>query len=168
LDGEGARGEYLRPGAPWSDMVKFRKEMIKASPNVFFDIKCTLTIINALHVPDLHRSWVDQGLIPPQSFVLNLLKGPHYLNVRTAPELLRQQIIEKYTRHLEWLMPLDTLGRASSDFQNAITFISKPLKFDSGVFWREINKLDNYHSVELLKVFPELSTLLNQHAIDEL
>lgn len=159
LDGEGARGEYLRPGAPWSDVLKFRQEMIARSPNVFFDVKCTVSIINALHIPDFHRSWVEKGLITPQSFILNLLKQPHYLNLRTAPEPLRQQIIDKYTRHLEWLLPLDPRGQSSSCYASAIKFISAPLKFDYDLFWKENGKLDDYHNVELLKIFPELSYL---------
>lgn len=159
LDAEGSRGEYLRPGAEWGDVVNFRKEMIEKSPNVFFEIKPVLTILNALHIPDFHRSWVHQGLISPSSLQIQFLTAPHYLNARTAPDHLRHQIIEKYTRHLEWLMPLDSWGKATSSLQSAIKFVSSPLDFDSKLFKEEISKLDHYYDVNLLAVFPELQSL---------
>ena len=156
LDAEGARGEYLRPGAAWDDVVNFRKEMIEKSPNVFFEIKPVLNILNALHIPDFHRSWVNQGLIEPKSLQITFLTAPHYLNARTAPEKLRHRIVEKYTRHLEWLIPLDPYGKATSSFQSAIQFISSPLDFDPKLFKEEIGKLDRYYDANLLTVFPEL------------
>jgi len=159
LDAEGSRGEYLRPGADWGDVVKFRKEMMEKSPNVFFEIKPTLTILNALHIPDFHRSWVDQGLIKPGALQVNFLTAPHYLNARTAPDHLRHQIIEKYTQHLEWLMPLDPYGKSTSSLQSVIQFVSSPLDFDSKLFKEEISKLDHYYNVNLLTIFPELQSL---------
>ena len=58
LDGEGIRGEYLRSNTKWNDVVDFRKEMIKQRPDIDFYISATTSIMNALHVPDFHRSWV--------------------------------------------------------------------------------------------------------------
>lgn len=159
LDADGERGEYLRPGAPWSDVLAFRQEMMQRCPNVFFEVKSTLTLLNALHLPDFHRSWTEQGLIDAKSLHVNFLTRPHYLNVRTAPEYLRHRIIEKYTQHLEWLTPLDPYGKSTSSFQSVIEFVSSPLEFDPISFWSEIHKLDRYHGVDLLTVFPELQEI---------
>ena len=159
LDAQESRAEYLRPGARWHNVVKFRQEMMEKSPNVFFEINATLSILNALHIPDFHKSWVDQGLIEPRSLHIGFLTSPQYLNVRTAPAYLRNLIVEKYKKHLEWLIPLDPYGKSISSFQSAIEFISSPLDFNPKLFWQEIAKLDHYYGVDLLTTFPELKDL---------
>ena len=134
LDAEGSRGSYLRTGTVWKDVVEFRREMIRLRPDIDFYVSCTTSIINALHVPDFHRSWVEQGLIQPDQFNIQTLHRPAWLNVETAPQYFKDQIKEKYTRHLEWLRPLDTEGRATYGFESILEQIKNTVKFDPHLF----------------------------------
>ncbi len=159
LDAEGSRGEYLRTGTVWSKVVDFRSEMIRLRPDIDFYISCTTGLINVLHVPDFHRSWVEQGFIQPEQFNIQTLYDPDWLNVGTAPKYLKDQIREKYTRHLEWLRPLDTEGRATVGFEGILEQINTDQEFNPQLFWSNIIPLDKYYNANLLDSFPELVDL---------
>jgi hypothetical protein len=82
-------------------------------PNVDFYISSTVGLINALHITDFHRNWVDQGLLKPQDFNFNLLQYPYAQRIDLLPASFKQKVKEKYLKHLEWLRPLDGLTRAT-------------------------------------------------------
>lgn len=159
LDGEYARGEYLRTGQKWDDVLAFRKEMLDRRPDIDFFISATTSIINALHLPDFHRSWVEQGLINPSDFNINILFNPDYLRVDAAPEYLKNLIKEKYQKHLEWLQPKDSLGKATNGFESVINYLNNNRQFDAVKFWNNITPLDQYHGQNLIEFFPELANL---------
>jgi sulfatase maturation enzyme AslB (radical SAM superfamily) len=71
LDGSGRYGEYIRKGTDWSRVEQNRIDMLKICPGVDFYISPTLSIMNAWHLPDFHRDWVDRGLIKPQDLNVN-------------------------------------------------------------------------------------------------
>lgn len=159
LDGEHQRGEYLRSGQKWNDVVAFRRKILQLRPDIDFYVSATTGIINALHLPDFHRSWVDQNLINPQDFNIQLLFTPDYLRVDSAPDYLKKLIKEKYQKHLEWLRPLDSLGRATFGFESILNTIDCDKKFNATEFWNNIEPLDRYYGQSLLTVFPELQNL---------
>lgn len=159
LDGECQRGEYLRTGQQWNDVLDFRKEMLIKRPDIDFYISATTSILNALHVPDFHRSWVDQGLIKPEDFNIQMLFGPEYLRVDRAPDYLKNLIREKYHAHLEWLRPRDSVGRAVYGFESILNYLNTDKKFNAVEFWNHINPLDKYYGQDLIKTFPELTDL---------
>ena len=159
LDGEYQRGEYLRTGQNWNDVVDFRKEMLTNRPDIDFYISATTSILNALHLPDFHRSWVDQGLINPEDFNIQILFGPEYLRVDRAPLYLKNLIKEKYYIHLEWLRPRDSVGRAVYGFESILKYLDNNAEFNAVEFWNKINPLDHYYGHNLILTFPELANL---------
>jgi len=159
LDAEGKRAEYLRNGTQWDKVLAFRQEMKQKRKDIFFCIHNTLTIINVLHSPDFHKSWVEKGLVDPGNFYINTLFEPKYLQVENAPEELKQLIREKYTKHIKWLRPLDRNGKSISGYESVLDTIDNNNKFDGELFWNEIDKLDNYYNQNLLEYFPELEML---------
>lgn len=156
LDAEGTRGEYLRPGTVWNDIVDNCNRIKDQCPHVNFYISATTGLINALHIPDFHKSWVDKGFIEPSDFNIQLLWEPAYQGIVNAPEKLKQQIKLKYQDHLSWLESKDPLGRAKFGFNSVIDMCEIPGEYNSEKFWHEINKLDQYHNTNLLTTFPEL------------
>lgn len=159
LDGENKQGEYLRSNTIWKDVINFRKKILKYRPDIDFSINATLSIINCLHVVDFHQNWVNQGLISPESFNINLLFSPKYLRVNSAPKKLKEKIRKKYEDHLNWLRPIDKLGRATAGFESILKEIDNNLEFDKNNFWKNINLFDNYYKTDLLETFPELIDL---------
>jgi len=160
LDDMGARAEYIRKGTQWSDVVANRKEMIRTCPNVDFYISPTLSIMNALSLPDFHQEWSAAGLIRPQDLNVNILQDPAYLRIDIAPPEYKKQLIHRYQEHLDWLRPQDPLQRATVGFESAINYLQAT---DNSAliskFWNNTHKLDAIRKENILTVIPELEAL---------
>ena len=160
LDGMGTHGEYIRTGTKWKEVEQNRRTMMEVCPNVDFYISPTLSIMNALHLPDFHRDWVEKGLIKPQDLNVNILQDPDYLRIDIAPQAYKDQIKEKYEEHLEWLRPLDRLNRATVGFESALQYMeSTDNTHLIDKFWQKTNRLDGIRKENILDVIPEMAAL---------
>ena len=160
LDAMGPRGEYIRKGTDWDQIERNREKMLEICPDVDFYISPTLSIMNALHLPDFHRAWVDRGFIRAQDLNVNILQdGVHY-RIDIAPAAYKEILKEKYLAHLEWLRPLDRLNRATVGFESAIKFM---MATDNTAllpkFWKNMQDLDRIRNENILDVIPELAAL---------
>lgn len=160
LDGMGARGEYIRKGTDWAQVEQNRRDMLDTCPGVDFYISPTLSIMNALHLPDFHREWVAKGLIRAQDLNVNILQDPAHYRIDIAPTEYKQQLTDKYLRHLEWLTDQDPLRRASQGFESAITFMNSTDNTNLiDTFWRKTHELDDIRKENILDTIPELAAL---------
>lgn len=160
LDAMGPRAEYIRKGTDWDVVERNRQQMIEICPDVDFYISPTLSILNALHLPDFHRAWVDKGLLQPQDLNVNILQDPVHLRIDIAPAALKQEVLEKFQQHIDWLRPQDHLNRATVGFESAINFM---MATDNShllpLFWQKIRELDSIRSEDCLVSIPELERL---------
>jgi MoaA/NifB/PqqE/SkfB family radical SAM enzyme len=160
LDAMGPRAEYIRKGTNWDTVERNRAEMLEVCPKVDFYISPTLSIMNALHLPDFHRAWVDKGYIRPQDLNVNILQDPAHFRIDIASQHYKEKIHKKYIEHLYWLRPLDQLQRATVGFESAINFMTgtdnSPLL---GKFWSKTHELDSIRNENILEVIPELEEL---------
>jgi radical SAM protein with 4Fe4S-binding SPASM domain len=160
LDAAGARGEYIRKGTDWAQVEANRRQMISECPGVDFYISPTLSILNALHLPDFHRDWVEKGLLRPQDLNVNILQDPAYFRIDIAPLEYKQRIQDRLEQHLSWLRPLDQLNRATVGFESAVTFMNAT---DNTAlipkFWHKTHELDAIRRENILDVIPELKDL---------
>jgi sulfatase maturation enzyme AslB (radical SAM superfamily) len=160
LDASGARGEYIRKGTKWNQVEQNRIEMLKICPDVDFYISPTLSILNAWHLPDFHRDWVERGLIRPQDLNVNILQDPMFYRIDIAPVKYKQRLRIKYEEHIEWLRKQDPLQRATVGFESAIKFMMATDNTQLiDTFWRKTHELDSLRSEQLLDVLPELQAL---------
>ena len=160
LDASGPRGEYIRKGTDWAVVESNRRQMMEICPRVDFYISPTLSIMNAMHLPDFHRDWVEKGLLKPQDLNVNILQDPAYLRIDIAPTEYKQRIQSKYEQHLEWLRPLDQLNRATVGFESAITFMNSTDNTQLlDTFWRKTHELDSIRREHVLDVLPELRAI---------
>jgi len=160
LDAAGARGEYIRKGTDWAVVEQNRRDMLEICPKVDFYISPTLSIMNAWHLPDFHKTWVEQRLIRPQDLNVNILQDPVHYRIDIAPMKYKQRLRIKFEEHLEWLRDQDPLQRATVGFESAINFM---MATDNthliDTFWRKTHELDSIRNENLLKVIPELEAL---------
>ena len=160
LDAMGPRGEYIRKGTDWAVVEANRRKMLEVCPRVDFYISPTLSIMNALHLPDFHKDWVEKGLLNPQDLNVNILQDPVYYRIDIAPEEYKQKIKNKLEAHLEWLRPLDHLNRATVGFESAINFMmSTDNTHLIDTFWRKTHELDAIRNENILDIIPELKAL---------
>jgi MoaA/NifB/PqqE/SkfB family radical SAM enzyme len=160
LDAMGPRAEYIRKGTDWSTIESNREQMLKICPEVDFYISPTLSIMNAWHLPDFHRNWVDKGYIRPQDLNVNILQDPAYYRIDIAPNKYKQRLRVKFEKHIEWLRPLDQLQRATVGFESAVNFM---LETDHTAllskFWKKTHELDAIRKENILEVIPELEAI---------
>lgn len=160
LDAMGPRAEYIRKGTNWDTVERNRERMLRDCPNVDFYISPTLSILNALHLPDFHRKWVDQGFIRAQDLNVNILQDPAYFRIDIATPEYKQQIKNKFQEHLVWLRPLDHLQRATVGFESAIKFMDATDNTHLlEKFWTKTNQLDDIRRENILEIIPELTQL---------
>jgi len=161
LDAEGARAEYIRKGTTWDIVVANRREMIRVCPEVDFYISPTLSIMNAWHLPEFHRNWVEQGLIRAQDLNVNILQDPAHYRIDIAPAEYKAELEHRFRQHVTWLQDQDPLHRATQGFESAIAFMNAT---DNAhlvdTFWRKTHELDAIRKESCVGVLPELKALL--------
>ena len=160
LDAMGVRAEYIRKGTDWAVVEDNRRKMLEICPNVDFYISPTLSIMNALHLPDFHRDWVEKGLLRPKDLNVNILQDPYHFRIDIAPAAMKAKIKDKFEQHLEWLRPQDHLSRATVGFESAINFM---MSTDNSqlitTFWNKTKQLDELRKENVLDAIPELEEL---------
>ena len=160
LDDSGSRAEYIRKGTDWAVVERNRRDMLKICPEVDFYISPTLSIMNAWHIPEFHRDWVERGLIKSQDLNVNILQDPPYYRIDIAPEEYKHRLRIKYQEHIEWLRDKDPLKRATHGFESAIKFMmatDNTRLIDQ--FWHKTHELDEIRKENIMDVIPELAAL---------
>lgn len=161
LDDSDSRGEYIRKGTTWSTVEQNRRDMLAICPQVDFYISPTLSIMNARHLPEFHRAWVDKGLIRAQDLNVNILQDPAHYRIDIATKEYKAELTELYHKHISWLKQVgDPLGRATQGFESAITFMNAT---DNShlipQFWARTQQLDEIRNENILDIIPELAVL---------
>jgi hypothetical protein len=160
LDAMGPRAEYIRRGTDWDQVERNRGQMQEICPNVDFYISPTLSIMNAWHLPDFHRNWVDRGLIQAQDVNINILQDPAHYRIDIAPIKYKQRLRVRFEEHLDWLRPLDALQRATVGFESAINFMMATDNTNLiDKFWEKTQQLDQIRNEQTIKTLPELEAL---------
>lgn len=164
LDAMGTRAEYMRTGTKWSETEANRKRMQQVCPDVDFYISSTVGLINALHVPDFHKEWTEQGFIKAQDFNFNLLQYPYWQRIDLLPKYYKDLVKEKYEKHLEWLRPQDDLTRATKGFESGLDYmLRRDNSKDLSQFKSGMDRLDKVRSENIVSVFPELKDLYEKN-----
>ena len=160
LDGMGERAEYIRKGTKWDEIVRNRELMIERLPNVDFYVSTTVGIMNALHVSDFHRDWVERGLLKPQDWNINILQGPTRMRIDVLPNEYKQQVEAKIREHIEWLRPQDPLTRAIGGYEGMINFMWQADNSGLlGEFYKFTDSLDSSRNESFEQTFPEYKDL---------
>jgi len=133
--------------------------MMEICPDVDFYISPTLSIQNALHLPDFHREWVNKGYIKPQDLNVNVLQDPLWLRIDIAPQEYKDKIKAKFEEHLEWLRPLDKLNRATVGFESALNFLEGNNQDQLPKFWERMQELDKIRNENISEAIPELNEI---------
>lgn len=160
LDGAENYAEYIRKGCDWTEVEENRVNMLKICPQVDFYISPTLSIMNAWHLPDFHRNWVERGFILHQDLNINILQDPPFYRIDIAGPKYKQKLKQKFEEHLEWLRPNDPLRRATTGFESAINFLmAQDNSYLQPQFWERTYQLDKIRGENILDIIPELAEL---------
>ena len=160
LDAMHERASYWRSGTKWKVIEENRKEMINSGLNIGFSIDATVSLVNALHIVDFHREWVDKELITAGQFNPKVLVAPTVFSLHQAPPTLKTQIYKKISKHIEWLYTMNDTENTSIAYKEIINALETSTnEFNYTGFWNKINEVDKLRNEKLLTVFPELQCL---------
>jgi hypothetical protein len=163
LDASYERAELMRHGTQWSQTVRNREQMLRICPTVDFYVSSTLSIMNAYHMPDFHREWIDLGLVRPGDWNINILQSPEYYRIDVLPPSMKQEVVELYNSHIEYIEPLDDISRATKGYRAAVNYITRT---DNTRLIPELvqklDHLDRWRNENFWATFPELSALQDQ------
>jgi len=159
LDAFGSKGEYLRKGLRWNGVLGNRREMARRCPDVSFGVLATLSLFNALHLPDLHRELAHQGLIEADHFQINPLLEPLEYRAQALPADLKALAAKKldlYAAELARFAP-----NAAKDFHGAARFLeARDLSGTLVKFAELTRRLDRIRGEDFRTTFPELASLI--------
>lgn len=168
LDDNYLRGEYIRKGQDWAQTVENRRQMLEICPKVDFYISATVSILNAWHVTDFHREWVELGLIKPQDWNVNILQSPERHRIDALPIQFKDRIKQKIKEHIVWLRPLDQLQRATSGYEAINTFMYQDDKSHLlPEFFKITDQIDESRKEKFEDVFPEYKELRSHLGINK-
>ena len=160
LDDMSDRIALIRSGTDWARVEQNIKDLKRECPHVDLMIGPTITAMNIWNICKFHRYMVDQNLVEPEDFNLNLLQAPDYYRVDILPMDIKLKLKQELEQHLEWLRPLDSLQRATVQFESVINFM---MATDNSAllskFWAMPDSLDHIRSESLLEAVPELKLI---------
>ena len=165
LDGSRERGEYIRKGQDWAQVIDNRQKMLKTCPRVRFQLAPTLSIMNALHLPDFHWEWIQEGYVSTADFGIDILKNPSMLSIQVLPRRLKRQVKEKYLAHIErvravsaepgWAWPVENHYAAAINFLEAQELSKRLRDFKKWTVMVDLLRNERFETT-----FPELAELM--------
>ena len=88
------------------------------------------------------------------------MQSPEYYRIDVLPEAMKQEVVEKFNAHIEYLTPIDEFSRASKGYMAAVNYMTQQ---DNSHLIPELleklNHLDKFRNENFFEVFPELARL---------
>lgn len=168
LDASGKRGEYLRKGTIWKDIVTNRQRLHDEAPELTdFHVSCTVSIFNALNITDFYRELVDTKFIEIDGFAVNILLGQEFQRATVLPKHLREEAQHKIDVLLEEIGDRDHLGRTTNTFKAFRSFLDGDDTHLTIEFLESTKEMDRFRKENFFDVHPEYELYREQYnAID--
>jgi len=168
IDASGKRGEYLRKGTIWRDIVANRQRLHDEAPELTdFHVSCTVSIFNALNITDFYRELVDTNFIEIEGFAVNILLGQAFQRATVMPKHLREEAQHKIDVLLEEIGDGDPLGRTTNTFKAFRSFLDGDDEHLTTQFLESVKEMDRFRKEDFFDVHPEFEFYREQYdAID--
>lgn len=154
IDDVGARFEYQRTNAVWSEVVanieRFRL-MRDRHANIQLQVCSTVNVFNVLYLEELAQ-WIDTQAF---DFVYwNMMHESYYFSINTLPESAKKHIADR-------LMSAQVSPRHQQEFQRIVAFMNSGVSLDGFILRMKIADLDRKRQQSLTQVEPEFAQLIN-------
>lgn len=175
IDGFGNVLEYQRTPIKWPHLYK---NMKKLNDNNNINLKCwfafTVTPFNVFHVPEFMKWKLEESNLtrfnpidsPRPLMTHHMCHSPKHLNVKVLPEIIKQQVEERYQDYIEWIMSTDYSVHVKESFIGICDGITEFMKSESyykeywPMFVDNTLRLDHMRNQNVLDIVPELEPLL--------
>tara|TARA_B100000085_G_scaffold180022_1_gene164216 strand:+ start:439 stop:1698 length:1260 start_codon:yes stop_codon:yes gene_type:complete len=174
IDGMEKQGEFIRSGFNWEQFKENRNRMKETCSHANFYVSTTTSIQNAYHIVPFHHALVDGGYIDSyNSFNVNIVTEPPWLDTRILPDHHKQKLVELYDTHVDFLSDKGAWATKQGfvGLRNHVSSELDPNTSSSGnhyprkpeglrkLFKYKMEQLDKIRNENFSEVFPELEDL---------
>ena len=156
IDDVGARFEYQRSGAVWSEVCNNieRFKLLKSRhANIQLQICTTVNVFNVYYLETV-ANWIAQQNF---DFVYwNMMHEAYYFSISTLPERAKQAIADH-------LMTAQVDEGTRTEFDRIVDFMNNGVSLDGNVLRMRIKDLDFKRQQNLRNVEPEFAELIDYH-----
>lgn len=167
LDDIGPRMEYQRKNANWEQIQSNFERIQSEAPNVDIMISPTVNLFNVLTISEMHQYLVQQEYVRPEDVVPTLLVHPQEFNIQVLSDKLKDTAQERIENHLEWLGKQTVedekkMKYVLRQYWNILSYLRHPANEKARQqLPQKIKKLDALRNEDFTKIFPELSSMVN-------
>jgi MoaA/NifB/PqqE/SkfB family radical SAM enzyme len=153
IDDVGARFEYQRTNAVWSDVIdninKFR-DLRQRHSNIQLQVCSTVNVFNVYYLEEL-ANWIDTQQF---DFVYwNMIHEAYYFSINTLPESAKQQVSLR-------LQSAQISQRHQEEFDRIANFMNSGASLDGFILRMKIADLDRKRQQNLATVEPEFANII--------
>ena len=166
IDGSGERGEYLRKGCKWDDIIKNRELLLKEIPDIRFILVPTVNIMNGYNVVTLYREWITKKYIDFCSVNFNLLTHPLHMQLKNLPDHHKDNLRKLYLETIEWINShnVDYARIDTDQFHFLLSLLDKPaVESELTTFVERTIQVDKYRGDDFFGTFTEYKDLLDNY-----
>jgi MoaA/NifB/PqqE/SkfB family radical SAM enzyme len=166
IDGFEERGEYLRKGSKWEQIVENRKTLLKEMPNIFFAIVPTINLMNSYTIIDLYKNWIESAYIRPGKMHVNLLTHPEHMQIKNLPENHKEILRIKYGEIIQWIKSKSFKNNEGQkdieQFEFVLGLLNQERSEEEFQKFIELTyKVDNYRGDDFFNIFTEFKDFIN-------
>ena len=153
IDDVGARFEYQRSNAIWSEVVaniaKFRALRAR-NRNIRLQICCTINVFNVYYLEEVAGWIVQQGM----DFIYwNMMHDVYFFSISSLPDTAKQAITQR-------LQSAEVPVKIKEEFARIVDFMNNGVSLDGFHLRREIGNLDQRRQQNLAITQPEFAQLI--------
>jgi MoaA/NifB/PqqE/SkfB family radical SAM enzyme len=156
IDDVGARFEYQRTNAVWSevqDNIKRFKEMRERNNNIQLQVCTTVNVFNVYYLEDV-ADWIGNQTF---DFVYwNMMHEAYYFSISTLPESAKLAIADRLTNAM-----VDEITR--NEFGKIIDFMNNGVSLDGNILRMRVADLDRKRQQNLCATEPEFANIIDYH-----
>jgi len=154
IDDVGARFEYQRTGANWSEVEAniARFKLLRGQhANITLQVCSTVNVFNVLYLPELAEWNSAQGF---DYVYWNMMHEAYYFSIATLPEQAKQDIAAQ-------LRTSGSDSDAAAEFERIIDFMTAGASLDGQLLRMKIADLDRKREQDLRLVEPEFAAIID-------
>ena len=165
IDGAGRRGELIRHGLSWAQLLENIAAVKKRCPHVRIQFGITVSVFNVFALPELHRELLTLGCGGPRNIGMHVLQEMAYYNIQILPSRLKRKIARRLMVYAR-MLPAGENGSAISNsgqhqFHHVIDYMMAADRQELIRQFRTVTlQLDRLRGQETGKICPELAPLL--------
>lgn len=156
IDGIAEQFEYMRYPAQWNQVLTNLdryQELQRSAPGVCVDICITVSLLNVWYLPQCIDFFQSRGL----RCGINLLHYPAHLNMRIAPDAVKQHIQDRF--------------RDRRELDSVVNFLKLPFQNSKQSFEKFVKITQSYDHIrgqEYSEVFAEFWNLLKRETHNDI